>query len=268
MSKTNDYLDINQSFWDARVEDHLDSEFYDVQSFIEGRNSLNSIELQFLSKIRGKKILHLQCHFGQDSISLARMGAEVTAVDFSPKAIEAGKRLNERCGTDVNFIECDIYKLPQVLKERYDIVFTSYGTIGWLPKIQRWANVVAQFLKPGGQFVMAEFHPFIWTFDDDLEEITYSYFNGPAISAVEQGSYADHSAPTESKYMGWNHGLSEVMNALKSEGIDIVNFEEYDWSPYDVFPAMVEGPKGEFRIEKWKGLVPLVYALEGEKSRV
>lgn len=143
------YLDINRNSWNARVEPHLKSDFYFLEDFIKGRNSLNSIELDLLGDVKGKSILHLQCHFGQDSISLSRMGAKVTGIDLSDKAIDAAEDLARKCGTDTKFICSDVYNLPTVLKEEYDIVFTSYGTIGWLPDLDQWADVVSHIFETG-----------------------------------------------------------------------------------------------------------------------
>ena len=131
------YLDINRKSWNAKVEPHLKSDFYFVDEFLEGRTSLNSIELEILGDVSGKEILHLQCHFGQDSISLSRMGAKVTGIDLSDKAIEAAQDLAQKCGTDTRFLVSDVYELPKVLAEKFDIVYTSYGTIGWLPNLEK-----------------------------------------------------------------------------------------------------------------------------------
>ena len=260
------YLEINKEFWNSRVDGHVDSDFYDNKTFLEGRNSLNKIELPLLGDLKGKSVLHLQCHFGQDSISMARMGARVTAVDFSEKAIATGKRLNEECGTKVEFVCADVYSLPEILQQEFDIVFTSYGTIGWLPVITKWANVVSKFTKSGGAFVMAEFHPFVWTFDEDLNEPTYSYFNDKPIVDDEEGSYANPANGVKSKYMGWNHGLAEVINALKSANIQLEDFQEFDYSPYDVFPEMELRAEGEYILKKWPNLIPLVYSLRCTKG--
>lgn len=153
MDKISDYLNVNKEAWNKKTPVHFASEFYDNEAFIAGKNSLNSIELALLGDVKEKRILHLQCHFGQDSISLARMGAEVTGVDLSDVSIKIANELAEKTDTSVRFIECDLYSLDQVLNEQFDIVFTSYGTIGWLPDMDRWADVVSKFLKPGGQFV-------------------------------------------------------------------------------------------------------------------
>ncbi|AZB28919.1 class I SAM-dependent methyltransferase [Chryseobacterium balustinum] len=260
------YLDINRKSWNAKVESHLKSDFYFVDEFLKGRTSLNSIELGLLGDVKDKAILHLQCHFGQDSISLSRMGAKVTGIDLSDKAIETGKDLAKQCTTDTEFICSDVYDLPNILNEKFDIVFTSYGTIGWLPDLEKWANVIDHFLRPGGQFVMAEFHPVVWMFDDDFKDIAYNYFNEKPIMETYEGTYADFSAEIVQEYVMWNHSLSEVMQSLMDKNLIIEKFQEFDWSPYPCFKNIVEFEKGKWRTEKFGNKIPMVYAISAQKK--
>lgn len=256
-----DYLEINKNSWNAKVDYHLKSDFYFVEEFIAGRTSLNEPELKLLGNIKGKKILHLQCHFGQDSISLARMGAEVTAVDLSDKAIAEAKILANKCGVEVNFIESDVYNLPKVLENKFDIVFTSYGTIGWLPDLEKWAKVISHFLKKGGKFVFVEFHPVVWMFDDDFTKIAYDYSSKEPIIETYEGTYADRNAEISQQYVMWNHSLADVFQSLINENLEIKTFEELDWSPYACFKHTVEYEKGKFRINVLEKKIPLVYTL-------
>ena len=175
----------------------------------------------------------MQCHFSQDSLSLSRLGAKVTAVDFSDKAIEKAKEFNSILKLDATFICCDIYDLPSYLNEKFDIVFTSYGTIGWLPDMTKWGNIVSQFLKPNGKFIMADFHPVVWLYDSDFAAIFYNYFNLKLIIEVEPGTYADRYSEIEAKTITWNHPTSEVLNALIQAGLEINSFNEFDYSPYN-----------------------------------
>lgn len=260
------YLEINKNSWNAKVEPHLKSDFYFVDEFLKGRNSLNSIELDLLGDIKGKKILHLQCHFGQDSISLSRLGAKVTGIDLSDKAIETAKDLAKQCETDTDFICSDVYDLPNILDEKFDIVFTSYGTIGWLPDLDQWAKVINHFLKPNGKFIMAEFHPVVWMFDDDFTKIVYNYFNEKPIVETYEGTYADTSADIVQEYVMWNHPLSEVLQNLIEKGLSIENFQEFDWSPYPCFNQVEEFEKGKWRIEKLGNKIPMVYSLSAQKK--
>jgi 2-polyprenyl-3-methyl-5-hydroxy-6-metoxy-1,4-benzoquinol methylase len=153
MSDSTNYIDINRKSWNSKVPIHVDSAFYDVAGFKAGQSSLKEIELELLGDIKGKSVLHLQCHFGQDTISLSRLGATTTGVDLSDQAIDVAQKLAEEVGSDATFICCDIYDLPTHLDREFDIVFTSYGTIGWLPEMDKWAKIVSKYLKPGGKFV-------------------------------------------------------------------------------------------------------------------
>lgn len=261
-----EYLVNNRIFWNNNVEAHLKSDFYDVKGFLEGKTSLKEIELDLLGDIKGKKILHLQCHFGQDTLSLSRMGAECTGVDFSEKAIDAARQLNEQCGENARFICCDIFDLPQHLNESFDLVFTSYGVVGWLPELKTWAEIISRFLKPGGKFIMAEFHPFVWMFDNDFNGIQYSYFNVEPIVETETGSYADRESGTELTNITWNHPLSEVFQNLVRAGLQINSINEYDFSPYNCFRNTIESEPGKFRIQSFDSKLPLVYSLTAEKQ--
>jgi SAM-dependent methyltransferase len=261
MNAEDNYLEINRESWNRRTEVHLTSEFYGVEAFLKGKTSLNEIELSLLGDVRGRSILHLQCHFGQDSISLSRLGAQVTGVDLSDKAIESAMQLAEKARVDTRFICCDVYSLPAHLNDPFDLVFASYGTIGWFPDLDRWAGVVSKFLKPGGQLVFAEFHPFVWMFDNDFQKVAYNYFNTGAIVETEDGTYADRSAPIRQQYVSWNHPISEVLNSLLAKRLSIDRFNEYDYSPYNCFNDMVEVTPGRYRIRAFGDKVPLVYAL-------
>ena len=266
MSKEKNYLEINRQSWNNRTDAHLKSEFYDLQNFIQGKSSLNTIELELLGDLSGKSVLHLQCHFGQDSISLARLGAEVTGVDLSDKAIANAKQLAKETKSNTDFICCDVYELPKYLDRQFDIVFASYGTIGWLPDLDKWAKVISKFLKPKGQFVFAEFHPVVWMFDDNFQNITYRYFNSGAIIESENGTYADKNADISQEYVMWNHGLSEVLNSLIKNGLSINSFQEYDYSPYDCFDHTLEFEPKKYRIKHLDNKIPMVFSLAASKT--
>jgi ubiquinone/menaquinone biosynthesis C-methylase UbiE len=255
------YIDINKSSWNEKVNIHADSDFYDLEAFIKGKISLNQIELDLLGDVKGKNILHLQCHFGQDTLSLSRMGAKVTGIDFSDKAITKATELNNLLGLDATFINCDLYELPNFLDQKFDIVFTSYGTIGWLPDINKWANIVQTYLKPGGIFVFAEFHPVVWMYDNDFTHVAYSYFNDEPIIEDEDGTYADKNAEIKTKSITWNHGLAEVFTALKTQGLNIEIFQEFDYCPYNCLKDSEEFEKGKYFIKAFGKKVPLIYSL-------
>lgn len=263
---TSDYKEINKQAWNKRTEIHWDSDFYDNKSFLAGKNSLNSIEMDLLGNLKGKSVLHLQCHFGQDTISFTRLGAaKAVGVDISDRAIERAEELAVKCNSDASFICCDIYDLPQHLDEQFDIVFTSYGTIGWLPDMDRWASLVAKYLKPSGKFVFAEFHPVVWMFDDAFSKVSYDYFNTGQIKETLEGTYTDGSANLQLEYVGWNHDLGEVLTSLLAAELQVEAFKEFDYSPYPCFENTVEFEPGKYRIKSLEKLIPMVYALKASR---
>lgn len=266
MTKAENYLEINKRLWNEKTDYHLRSEFYNVDSFLQGKNSLNDIELGLLGDIKGKRVLHLQCHFGQDTLSLARLGAVVTGVDFSEKAIASANALQKQTGLNARFICCDIYNLAHYLNETFDVVFTSYGTIGWLPDLMKWAAVLSRFLKPGGAFVFAEFHPVVWMFDANFQHIAYNYFKDGPIIETENGTYADKSADIKLESISWNHSIGEVLNSLLLHDLCIEAFNEYDYSPYNCFNAMQEFEPGKFRVKHLGNNLPMVYSIKALKK--
>ncbi|MEL6356089.1 MAG: class I SAM-dependent methyltransferase, partial [Bacteroidota bacterium] len=205
-----DYLSANKDHWNKSTETHWTSKMYNIEGWLAGDNSnLKEIELSLLPEdLNGKKLLHLQCHFGQDTLSLARMGAEVTGVDLSDRAIAKANELAKLAHLSGRFINCDLYSLPNHLAEdhSFDIVYTTYGTIGWLPDMDKWAAVVARYLKPGGQFIFAEFHPLVWCLNYERNGFEYSYFNRETIIEESDSSYTDGKKELSTE-VGWNHDL-------------------------------------------------------------
>lgn len=260
------YIEINKQSWNSRLEAHLNSDFYNMPRFMKGQSSLNKIELDLLGNVKGKKILHLQCHFGQDTISLSRMGAETTGVDLSDKAIEKGQALAQELGTNTKFVCCNIYDLEKHLDEQFDIVYTSYGTISWLPNLDKWATVIAKYLKPEGEFIFAEFHPLVWTWDDDFKEIKYYYHNVEPIAEEETGTYADKNADIKQAFVCWNHGIGEVVNSLIKSGLTIADLQEYDYSPYPFVNDTVKIEEKKYQIKKFGDKLPLVFSIKAIKK--
>ncbi|VXA97224.1 Methyltransferase type 12 [Flavobacterium sp. 9AF] len=259
---TDDYIFKNKTSWNNKVPIHIDSKFYDMESFMNGKNSVPKIDLELLGNIKDKTILHLQCHFGQDSLSLARLGAKVTGIDLSDKAIEKAKEFNLKLQLDTTFICSDVYDTLQHINQKFDIVYTSYGTIGWLPDLNKWAKVISQSLKPNGKFVFVEFHPVLWMFDDDFKEIKYHYHNEKPIIETDTGTYANKEAEITTEYIGWNHSIAEVLQALLQNGLQIVHFEEYDYSNYNCFNRTTEFEPGKFRIQHLENKIPMMYSLQ------
>lgn len=265
MENYTQFFEANREGWNLRTEVHKTSEFYDVESWKKNGNSLTPIELREVGDVAGKSLLHLQCHFGQDTLSWARLGAQVTGCDLSDKAIEYARQLSDELGIPAKFVCCNVYDLPEHLEGTFDIVFTSYGTIGWLPDLNRWAQVVAHFLKPGGFFYIADFHPVVWMFDDKMERFQYPYHNSGVIETEQSGTYADRYAGIEYKEFGWNHSLSEVINSLAGQGLRIEFLNEYPYSPYDCFDKTVKGDDGNYRIQGLEGIIPMVYSIGARK---
>jgi SAM-dependent methyltransferase len=266
MAEKKNYIEVNRQSWNKRIDSHLRSDFYDLDGFLNGNTSLNDIELKLLGDVKGKSILHLQCHFGQDTISLGRLGARVTGVDLSDKAIESAKELSRKTHVDASFICCDIYELPKHLDRQFDMVFTSYGVIGWLPDLDRWGRIISRFLKPGGKLIFVEFHPVVWMFDDNFRKIDYSYFNTGAIVETENGTYADRNAPISQETITWNHPVSDVINSLIKNGLEINSLDEFDYSPYNCFNETMEFEPGKFRIKHFDNKIPMVYAITATKK--
>ncbi len=258
-------FDRNKHHWNAKVDHHVRSKFYDVEGFVAGRDSLTTFELELLGDVQGLRVLHLQCHFGQDTISLARRGARATGLDFSNVALQQARVLAARCGASVEFVEANVLEPQPAFDGVFDLVFTSYGTIGWLPTLGPWAANIGRYLKPGGRFVFVEFHPMVWMFDDHFTRVAYPYFNRQEIITTEEGTYADRDAPLQTTTHGWNHGLGEVLDALLKAGLRIDRFTEHDGSPFDCFAHTVQGADGLYRIRGLEERIPMVYALAATK---
>lgn len=258
-------FEVNRKAWNTRTELHLSSAFYDVEGFVAGRDPLTALELELLGPLAGLEVLHLQCHFGQDTLSLARHGARVTGLDISDTAIEEARKLTERCGLKADWHCGNVIDHVARFEFGFDVVFSSYGTIGWLPELRSWARNIVSYLRPGGRFVFVEFHPVVWMFDNAFTRVQYAYFNRERIVEEEQGSYADREAPQRLASVTWNHDLAEVLTALLDEGLVIERFVELDGSPHACFENAVQGADGLFRIKGMEGRLPMVYGLVARK---
>lgn len=266
MENYKEYFEANKSLWNQRTVVHKDSSFYNLEGFKNGDTVLTPIELNEVGDVKGKKMLHLQCHFGMDSLNWARLGADVTGVDLSDEAIKEAKLLNDELGLNAKFICCNVYDLKEYLDEKFDIVFTSYGTIGWLPDLDKWADIVSHYLKPGGTFYIADFHPVLWMFDDEFTHIQYSYENKEIIVTESQGTYTDKNADIKAKEYGWNHSISEILNSLIRQGLNIEHFNEFMYSPYPCFNNVIEFEEGKWHIKGLEGKIPMVYSILAKKA--
>lgn len=258
------YFEANKRLWDHKTPIHLQSEFYDHAAFIQGMNSLKKIELEDLGNINGKKVIHLQCHFGQDTMSMARMGAKMTGIDLSESSIAEARKTNEKLGLDCKFIEGNVYDVLELVDDTYDMVFTSYGAICWLPDLKMWAEQVSGLLKPGGMLHMVEFHPYLYTFDWDSKKPSYHYFNKGVYHEVEQGTYANKDAKIGLDEYFWIHPISDVLNSLIGQNMQIQEFKEYDYSPYACFENLVKRGPEEFVFDIGISC-PHVFSLKAEK---
>jgi SAM-dependent methyltransferase len=267
----NEYAETNRRHWDEVVPIHVRSDMYDVIGFKAGKSRLKPVEREELGDVRGKSLLHLQCHFGVDTLSWAREGALVTGIDFSEPAIEAARALAAECDIDARFVLSDVYSLPEKLDEQFDIVFTSYGVLFWLPDIERWAQVAAHFVRPGGTLYLVELHPIAGIFDHDTPpnelKVCYPYFpKREPLRFDENGTYADRAATLEHRVTySWPHPVSEVVTALIDAGLRIEFLHEFPFATEDLLPGMEEVAPDTFRLTKHDGSLPLLYSIKATK---
>ncbi|WP_044399911.1 bifunctional 2-polyprenyl-6-hydroxyphenol methylase/3-demethylubiquinol 3-O-methyltransferase UbiG [Lacinutrix sp. Hel_I_90] len=259
------FFNVNKTTWNTKVKVHANSDLYDMAAFKNGKSSLMSYELNALGDVNGKSLLHLQCHFGQDTLSWSRRGAKAVGVDLSDEGIKLARALNEELNLDARFICCNVLDTAKHLKDTFDIVFTSYGVIGWLPDLKPWGRMIAEKLKKGGSFYMVEFHPIVWMFDylEGTPIMKYGYMQDEVIYEEYEGTYANTASKMVSKEYGWNHGLSEVVNALTEAGLHIDFLNEYDESPYNVLPELEKTASGNY-VTKDK-LYPLIFEIKATK---
>jgi len=259
------YFKVNKATWNEKVKVHAKSNMYDLEAFKKGKNSLMPYELKALGNVEGKSLLHLQCHFGQDTLSWSRLGAKCVGVDLSDAGINLAKELNDELKLDASFVCCNVLDISKHVKDQFDIVFTSYGVIGWLPDLKPWGNIIAERLKHGGTFYMVEFHPIVWMFDylDGKPIMKYGYKQDVAIYEEYEGTYADKESKMISKEYGWNHGLGEVVNALTEAGLHIDYLNEHNESPYNVLPDLIKTDSGMYVTKDQ--LYPLIFELKATK---
>ena len=262
------FIKANQELWDQKTPYHKQSEFYKMPAFLGGQTSLQEIELEALAeRVSGKKMLHLQCHFGQDSLSWARLGAEVTGVDLSGESIKLAHELNDQLGLNARFIQSNILDLKGKIDEQFDIVFTSYGTTIWLPELKSWAATIQHYLKPGGLFYIVDFHPAFYCFDHASNHLKYDYFHSPEPYIEEaEGSYADKKAALNGKECFWSHSFQEILSPLLKEGLQLRQFQEFPFSPYNAFEHMKEIEKGRYVYQGTECKFPHIFSMEMSKN--
>lgn len=257
-----DWLITNRAMWDRKAAAH-------VPGFLRGKLSLQRHELEDLADIRGKDLVHLQCHIGLDTLSWARLGAHVTGLDFSEASIEAARQIAQDAGLDAQFVVGDVYEAAAKLKRTFDVVYTGVGALCWLPDLRGWADVVAALLRPGGQLYLFEFHPMEWMLE--LNEgggldLHFDYFT-PEDGFRDGGavSYADAAAEDQAHpTVQWNHPLGEVVTALAKAGLVLEELRELDRSVLQRWNGMEELADGMFRMVRPPSL-PLMYVLQARR---
>jgi SAM-dependent methyltransferase len=269
-----DPLRSNRKLWDAWTKINVASAFYDVASFRDGDRPvrLADYEREEVGSVEGKTLLHLQCHFGLDTLSWARLGAIVTGIDFSEEAIAAARGLAGELGIPATFVRSDLYRLPEVLHEQFDVVYTSSGALGWLPDIAAWGRVAAHFVRPGGFLYVTEIHPVAQVFENEGVEpgelrLAYPYWSHAEPLRFEvKGSYADREAATEGLVeYGWDHSLGEIVTSLADAGLRLEFLHEFDFVRWPV-DFLVESEGGRWRLpEGSKGSLPLFFSLKATK---
>lgn len=260
-------FETNKETWNKKVAIHANSDFYALEAFKNGASSLNRYELEALMPVKGKSLLHLQCHFGQDTMSWSRLGATCTGVDLSDEGVNLATRLNEELGLDATFVCCNVLDTSQHINETFDVVVSSYGTIGWLPDLKPWARMISDRLKRGGFFYIVEFHPIAWMFDYQTTPplMNYAYHQDEVIYEEYEGTYAEGGGEKMiSKEYAWNHSLSEIIQSLIDAGLTIDQFNEMDASPYNVFPNLIKNEEGFYELEE--KLYPLLFEIKAKKN--
>lgn len=262
------WLEYNRANWDERVPIHVDGTFYDVGSFVAGRETLEPFELAEVGDVRGKSLLHLQSHIGTETLGWARHGATVTGLDFSQPAMEAAAGLAERIGiTDSRWVTSDVYDAAEALGgEQFDIVYTGKGALVWLPDIDQWARVAASLVKPGGFLYVSEFHPFGNSMDDERgQTVAYDYFDRSPQVWDEPGTYADFDAPTQQNVsVEFSHGIGEIVSALIAAGLRLEFLHEFEMTLFQRFQVLEKRDRAYWMPEGMPR-VPLMFSVRASK---
>jgi SAM-dependent methyltransferase len=269
---TGDYLAVNLANWNSRVPHHVTG--YQLDRFRTSPEYLSDVvrfDVPRLGQLVGLDVVHLQCHIGTDTLSLARLGASsVAGLDFSQPALDVAARLATDCGTDIRYVCSNLYDAATAFGgDRFDLVFTGIGALCWLPDVGRWAEVVASLLRPGGRLFIREGHPMLWSLsdprDDELLVVEYPYFERPeGMTFVEESTYVAQDAPLSSPETRiWNHGLGQIMTAVTDAGLVITAFEEHPSVPWNPLgSAMVELANGEFELKDQPDRLAASYTLQ------
>jgi SAM-dependent methyltransferase len=265
------WFDLNRTWWDERVDPHVRSDFYGVDRFLAGWTPLREYEVTEAGDVTGLDLVHLQCHFGMDTLGWARLGARVVGVDLSAPAIDAARSLAERAGLEAEFAVANVYDAPATLGGRtFDRVYTGIGALCWLPDIDRWAQVVDQLLRPGGALHLVEFHPVThWCLDEQEMVVKYSYFHeGPWVwpdDPDEPSDYATDQTFEHNDTVEWNHGIGAVVTALAGTGLRVESLVERPTSFMQRWPFQVEHAHQDWRNPPELPQIPLSFSLIARK---
>ncbi len=267
---SDEYIASNRQLWNDWTGFHIGSAFYDVAGFKAGRSSLTPLDLAEVGEVAGKSLLHLQCHFGKDTLSWARLGATVTGADLADDAITFARQLAADLAIPATFMRANLYDLTEVLDGTFDIVFTSVGVLGWLPDLAAWGRIVAHYLKPGGTFYIREIHPLSQLFDPTLDgtglELKYSYFKTEEPMRFDvQGSYAAPDFDYQGVEYNWNHSLSEIVGALLDAGLQLQFLHEFPYTEFAQFPGMSQDADGWWRATGPAAHLPLLFSIRAIK---
>lgn len=264
-----EWFAANRAKWDERVPIHMASDLYDVDGFRAGRESLRPFEVGEVGDVTGKRLVHLQCHFGQDSLGWARHGASVTGLDFSSEGVEAANALAHELELDARFVCANVYDAFAALgSQTFDIVYTGLGAINWLPDLRRWAEVVASLVEPGGFLYLSEFHPFSDVFAEDDLTVVNPYFTDEPWIDDGPGSYADRAAPTvHNRSYERDNPLSAVVSTLIDVGLRIELLHEHDYTLAPRWPFLVVHDDGTYHFPDGMPSLPLMYSLRARKDR-
>lgn len=270
-----DALKVNRDFWNKVVPLHTSSAYYNIEDFKSGGSSLHTIEREELGNVEGKTLLHLQCHFGMDTLSWARLGARVTGVDFSEQAIALAQSLKRELGLEAEFVCSNIYDLPNMLSGTFDLVFSSYGVLCWLPDVEQWANVIAHFLKPGGTFYIIDGHPLINIFSWEKDassvreiQVSSSYFSSEPVQDEAEGTYAQSTLTIPmTRVIEWKHSLSSILNALIQAGLTIEFLHEFPTTDWALFPFLKQGEDNLWRLNLDEPQLPLLFSVKATKRQ-
>jgi len=260
------YAKANLKNWNERVPVHLRSRFYDVDGFKRGKTSLNKLEIGEVGSVKGKSLLHLQCHFGLDTISWARLGARVTGVDFSDRAIEAARALARETGVKAKFICSDINSLPGIMKDKFDIVFASHGVVCWNADMDRWMKVASRCLKPGGVLYLLDDHPFAGIFDEDGRHVGYPYFHDGPLKIPKGGTYTDGGSKELPATYEWFHTMGDIVNAAIGSGLEIEFLHEFDFAAWKKFGSMKKGKNGFYAQAGAAYKLPVLFSLRARRK--